>query len=64
MYIEASSKSPNDTARLVSAPVNLDIGGMCLKFWYHMWGPNVYQLNVYAKQSKYNTDKHIVNIVI
>jgi len=52
MLLDASARNPNDTARFLSAPANLDTGGMCLKFWYYMWGSDVKTLNIYAKQSK------------
>ena len=50
-YIEASlPRNVNDTARLISAlmPAN-SRPGVCLSFWYHMYGPNIDTLSVYAK---------------
>ncbi|WAR02785.1 MLRP2-like protein [Mya arenaria] len=50
IYIEASGRRPNDTARILSQSVSLTTGGKCLKFWYHMYGSDIYKLNIYAKQ--------------
>lgn len=36
-----------DVARITSPPVAP--GVKCLNFWYHMFGPHVDTLNVYAK---------------
>ena len=50
-YIEASlPRNVNDTARLISAllPPN-SRPGVCLSFWYHMYGPDIDTLSVYAK---------------
>lgn len=50
-YIEASyPRRANDTARLISAliPPN-SRPGICLSFWYHMYGPDIDTLAVYTK---------------
>ncbi|KAH3887707.1 hypothetical protein DPMN_011726 [Dreissena polymorpha] len=48
MYIETSApRRQGDKARLISKtypPIN----NRCLTFWYHMYGLNIGQLNVYA----------------
>ncbi|KAH3729508.1 hypothetical protein DPMN_055480 [Dreissena polymorpha] len=50
VYIETSlPRKPNDTARLLSQSVPLANNGKCLKFWYHMYGSDIYKLNIYAK---------------
>ena len=50
IYLETSSRKPNDTARLISTdiPATGDTGGKCLTFWYHMYGPHVNSLNIYV----------------
>lgn len=50
-YIEASyPRRQNDTARLISAliPPN-SRPGMCVSFWYHMYGAAIDTLSVYPK---------------
>lgn len=51
IYIEVSGKSPNSTARIVSPNVNIRSAGVCLKFWYNMYGVNVNRLSVYSKNA-------------
>ncbi|CAF0853287.1 unnamed protein product [Didymodactylos carnosus] len=47
MYIDASSsQKPGDKGRLVSI-IEQPVNGRCLEFWYHMYGKNIGQLNVY-----------------
>ena len=41
----------NSAARLMSPTLNLGISGMCLQFFYHMYGSNINRLNIYAKQN-------------
>lgn len=50
-YIEASSpRQPNDTARLISALIPRNARpGVCVSFWYHMFGPDINTLSVYTK---------------
>ncbi|KAJ8299824.1 hypothetical protein KUTeg_023884 [Tegillarca granosa] len=50
IYIETSSKHPNDTARIISPMMSLSTSGQCLKFYYNMHGEDVYKLNLYARQ--------------
>jgi hypothetical protein len=50
IYVNAldPQSKPNASARFTSPIVKLEpsVGG-CLKFYYHMFGPDVYQLNLY-----------------
>ena len=53
IYINAASpRQPNDTARLISPyyQINPNIGG-CFSFYYHMFGPDIYRLNLYAQNA-------------
>ncbi|KAJ8022860.1 MAM and LDL-receptor class A domain-containing protein 2 [Holothuria leucospilota] len=48
MYIEATSKAANSIARLISPPQDAtDDQGLCLVFFYHMYGDTINTLNVY-----------------
>lgn len=51
MYIEASSRSINDTARFIS-PIydKMNESNVCLEFYYHMYGSSTGQLRVYIKK--------------
>lgn len=51
IYIKATEQKANDTARIISQYVNINRNGGCLKFFYHMYGPNIYQLNIYDEPS-------------
>ena len=49
MYIEATGRKVGDKARLISLPVQARPGGNCtMKFYYHMSGQHVKDLNVYV----------------
>jgi len=49
VYIEASGRRNGDFARLTSPMVSVSQQSTkCLTFWYHMYGPHVAALNVYA----------------
>lgn len=49
VYIEVSGKAANSTARIISPNINIRSSGVCLKFWYNMYGANVNRLNVYSR---------------
>ncbi|XP_017781348.1 PREDICTED: uncharacterized protein LOC108566129 [Nicrophorus vespilloides] len=50
MYIEATSRKQNDTARLISPVYPKQTNNTCLEFYYHMWGSSAGQLRVYLKK--------------
>ncbi|XP_070534301.1 MAM and LDL-receptor class A domain-containing protein 1-like isoform X1 [Ptychodera flava] len=52
MYIETSNYNLGDTARLIS-PEFLIENHLCLRFWYHMYGADIGEFNVYQKRSSY-----------
>ncbi|XP_033118987.1 MAM and LDL-receptor class A domain-containing protein 1-like [Anneissia japonica] len=50
LYIETSGRSTNDTARLWT-PQYSATNGLCIKWFYHMYGRTVNTLNVYVVDS-------------
>ncbi|CAD6224056.1 GSCOCG00005459001-RA-CDS [Cotesia congregata] len=58
LYIEASGRLTNDTARIISPLYNAsytDSG--CFSFWYHMFGAGIGALRVYLKEESTETLK-------
>ena len=54
IYIETSSPAKfNDTARLVSPDLVVTDQEQCFRFYYHMFGSDVYRLNIYARISMF-----------
>lgn len=51
MYIESSSRNPNDTAKLIS-PIypKMPNSSVCFEFYYHMFGITMGSLRVYLKK--------------
>ncbi len=49
MYIEATGHQPNETAEIKSAGYPAATKGHCLDLWYHMYGANVGELNVFQE---------------
>nr|XP_054750330.1 MAM and LDL-receptor class A domain-containing protein 1-like [Lytechinus pictus] len=47
-FVKASDASSDSKARLFS-PIYLDTDMECLRFWYHMFGDNLGQLNIYIE---------------
>ncbi|XP_011882600.1 PREDICTED: MAM and LDL-receptor class A domain-containing protein 1-like isoform X2 [Vollenhovia emeryi] len=51
LYIEASGRLENDTARIISPLYNSSLTESgCFSFWYHMYGATIGSLNIYFKQ--------------
>ena len=51
MFIEASSpRTQGDKARLMSGDI-APSSEYCVEFWYHMFGPDIADLNVYLMSS-------------
>lgn len=51
LYIEASGRLVNDTARIISPLYNSSLTESgCFSFWYHMYGATIGSLNIYFKQ--------------
>ncbi|CAF3694948.1 unnamed protein product, partial [Didymodactylos carnosus] len=50
IYIETSVPAkPNDTARLISPDLVVTADRYCFRFYYHMFGADIYRLNVYTR---------------
>jgi hypothetical protein len=53
IYIEASAPAKfNDTVRLISPSLVVTNEEQCFTFYYHMFGADIYRLNIYARISK------------
>ncbi|XP_035691847.1 mucin-5AC-like [Branchiostoma floridae] len=50
MYLETSTGSPGEVARLVSAQFPASSAPYCLRFYYHMFGSSIATLNVYIRK--------------
>nr|XP_039270832.1 MAM and LDL-receptor class A domain-containing protein 1-like [Styela clava] len=46
-YIDASTGSDGDAARLITEMITPDHNGVCMEFWYFMYGRDVGRLNLY-----------------
>nr|XP_014344169.1 PREDICTED: MAM and LDL-receptor class A domain-containing protein 1-like [Latimeria chalumnae] len=51
IVIEASHQVKGAKARIRSVPIPMGSEGLCLKFWYHMFGKDIDALNVYYKKT-------------
>ncbi|XP_071956928.1 MAM and LDL-receptor class A domain-containing protein 1-like [Antedon mediterranea] len=51
IYLEASGKTVNEKARLISDGLTATARFTCLRFWYHMYGRHIGTLNVYANSN-------------
>lgn len=61
MYVEASSpRKYGDKARMSKQMNGLVSGGSCLQFWYHMFGSDTGQLNVYISGQGANSSWNMV----
>ncbi|XP_018336528.1 zonadhesin [Agrilus planipennis] len=50
MYIESSSRTENETARLISPIYDKVDTNACFKFFYHMYGSSIGTLRIYLKK--------------
>ncbi|XP_074100339.1 uncharacterized protein LOC141528275 isoform X6 [Cotesia typhae] len=58
LYIEASGRLTNDTARIISPLYNASYtDSRCFSFWYHMFGAGIGALRVYLKEESTETPK-------
>lgn len=52
MHIETSAPAQfHDMSRLISPDLTVTNDEQCFRFYYHMYGSDVYQLNIYARIS-------------
>lgn len=58
MYIEASApRKSGDIARLESQLYSAgEFKGLCVNFWYHMYGQDIGALDIYIEHSKPSVD--------
>ncbi|XP_043477393.1 MAM and LDL-receptor class A domain-containing protein 2-like isoform X3 [Leptopilina heterotoma] len=62
LYIEASGRLVNDTARIMSPIYNSSLTRYgCFSFWYHMYGDTIGALRVYFKQETESKAKLMFN---
>ncbi|XP_076161621.1 uncharacterized protein LOC143143798 [Ptiloglossa arizonensis] len=62
LYIEASGRLENDSARIISPIYNASYTEAgCFSFWYHMFGATIGALNVYFKSEKDTTPRLMFN---
>ena len=62
LYIEASGRLVNDTARIISPLYNVSYTESgCFSFWYHMFGATVGALNVYFKPEAESSPRLMFN---
>ncbi|XP_071956932.1 MAM and LDL-receptor class A domain-containing protein 1-like [Antedon mediterranea] len=54
IYIETSGQTNNQKARLISVNIDTASYGMCVTWWYHMYGANINKLNIYRKDANTN----------
>lgn len=65
IYIEASYPATfNDSARLISPDLTVEDGESCFRFYYHMFGSDIYRLNIYGRISKWNERKQFLFYLI
>ena len=58
IYIETSIPArPNDTARLISPDLIVADQESCFRFYYHMFGSDIYRLNVYSQISTFTSGR-------
>lgn len=63
MYVETSSGTTNWKARLASGSyVGTDGQGMCLSFYYHMYGSSIGTLKVIFQTVRYHPREDIVTL--
>ena len=51
VYMEASGQLLGQSAALLSVPMTTSSVGICMSWWYHMYGADIDRLNVYALRS-------------
>ena len=56
VYMEASGQLLGQSAALLSVPMTTDSVGVCMSWWYHMYGADIDRLNVYALRSGGSND--------
>ena len=59
MYIEASFSNYGEKARLITPKVTASPTGVCVTFWYHMFGATMGTLNVYTRKHQLLSEQPI-----